>query len=111
LLFQNYIRSLMLTKKIITVFLMLVLMIQLLPVKQVVRYFFVDNPTSEEIVEGAKSATKNFRFLDEDHHWLYGTGTVVSEAIPTAASAFLHFAEALPVFYSKDIHTPPPNFG
>ena len=54
-------------KKTITVLLILVMSLQLLPVKQAVRYFFIDNIIIEEILDVSKNATKNFRFLDEDH--------------------------------------------
>jgi hypothetical protein len=99
----------MVSKKIITVFLILVLMIQLLPVKQVVRYFFVDNPASEELVEAGKAATKNFRLLDEDHKWVADDCHIFSADFTASTSSFFHFAEALPALFSKDIQTPPPN--
>lgn len=86
-------------------------MIQLLPVKQVIRYFFVDNPVNEELVEAGKTATKNFRLLDEDHKWLTDDCTAFSANFTASTSSFFHFAEALPALLSKDIQTPPPNRG
>ncbi len=86
-------------------------MIQLLPIKQVVSYFFIDNPANEELVEIDKGATKNFRFLDEDHKWLPGTSNIFLENIPATKSSFFHFAEALPALYLTEIQTPPPNRG
>ena len=97
------------SKKIITAFLVLVLVIQLLPVRQVVRYFFIDNPANEELVESSKGATKNLRFLDEDHHWLPGTGTLFSIYQPAEKSDYLHFSEMIPAFHVVEILTPPPN--
>jgi hypothetical protein len=97
------------SKKIITAFLILVLVIQLLPVRQVVRYFFIDNPANEELVETSKGATKNLRFLDEDHHWLPGPGSAFAITKPEEKSFYLHFSETIPAFHIAEIQTPPPN--
>ena len=107
--FQNYICSLLKSKKIITAFLILVLVIQLLPVRQVVRYFFIDNPANEEMVEAGKGATKNMRFLDEDLHWLPGFANAQAVAFLPEKSSFFNYSEAIPAFHIADIQTPPPN--
>jgi hypothetical protein len=96
------------SKKIITLFLILVLSLQLLPVKQAVRYFFVDNLIIEEILDVSKNATKNFRLLDEDH-LLWDSDLLAPHLHLVSNSAFVHYAESLPFFQSADIHTPPPN--
>ncbi len=96
------------TKKIITVFLILVLAIQLLPVRQVIRYFFIDNQLTEELAEGSKSATKNFRMLDEDK-LLHDFEIPVSAFINLNKEAFFHFSDTLPSLYIGEILTPPPN--
>ncbi len=96
-------------KKITAVFFILVLALQLLPVKQAIKYFFTDNPLVEELVAHGKSATKNFRFLDEDHHSMHGLGsTSFYLSLSTTHSSFL-FAEMLPALYTSEILTPPPN--
>ena len=88
---------------------MLVLMLQMLPVKQAIRYFFVDNIMVEEILHVNKSATKNFRFLDEDHNFIFDMDNLqphftMAERIPS-----MHFSEMLPASLAADVHTPPPN--
>jgi len=96
-------------KKTISIVLILVLAIQLLPVRQVIRYFFIDNQLTEELAEVAKSATKNMRQLDEDK-LLHDFDIPTSQFIILHKEAFFHFADALPALYSIEILTPPPNF-
>jgi len=96
------------SKKIITIFLILVLAIQLLPVRQVIRYFFIDNQITEELADGAKGATKNFRMLDEDK-LLHDLDIPVSAFIILNKESFFHFSDALPALYNAEILTPPPN--
>ncbi|MBS1509419.1 MAG: hypothetical protein JST86_01160 [Bacteroidetes bacterium] len=95
-------------KKIKSIFLILVLAIQMLPVRQVIRYFFIDNPLTEELAHDAKGATKNFRVLDEDkvlHHY----DVAVTQHIILHKESFFHFSETLPSLYSVEVPTPPPN--
>ena len=82
--------------------------LQLLPVKQAVRYFFIDNIIIEEILDVSKNATKNFRFLDEDH-FLWESDQFAPQLYLLNNTAFFHYAEILPSFHAADIHTPPPN--
>jgi uncharacterized membrane protein (DUF106 family) len=95
-------------KKTISIVLILVLAIQLLPVKQVIRYFFIDNQLTEELAENAKSATKNMRQLDEDK-LLHDFEIISSQFIILHKGAFFHFADTLPALYTIEILTPPPN--
>jgi hypothetical protein len=95
-------------KKIATFGLILVMALQLLPVKQAVQYFFVDNLIIEEIFHANGNATKNFRLLEEDH-FIYDGEHFVAGALRENSTAFYHYAEMLPVFYTSDIQTPPPN--
>lgn len=99
---------LMETKKSITFFLILVLVLQLLPVKQAVRYFFIDNLMVEEILHVEKNATKNFRLLDEDHIMPEFNFSLQHYSLISKSSAY-HFADVLPANHTADIHTPPPN--
>ena len=96
-------------KQTITVLLILVMSLQLLPVKQAVRYFFVDNLIIEEIVNINKNATKNFRLIDEDPHLFWESDHLSPQFCLLNNAAFFHYAEILPVSHSADIHTPPPN--
>ena len=99
----------MLKKKIATFFLIFTLVFHLLPVKQAVQYFFVDNPIIEEIIHLSKNATKNFRFIDEDHNYTNDL-TVVSHLFTAVKiSSSFHYNELLPVNHITDILTPPPN--
>jgi len=95
-------------KKIISFILILVLAIQLLPVRQVIRYFFIDNQLTEEIVALEKGATKNFKQLDEDK-LMHACDIAVTESVILHKEAFFHFSDTLPSLYTAEILTPPPN--
>ena len=88
--------------------LILVLCIQLLPVRQVIRYFFVDNPLTEELADVNKGATKNFRQLDEDK-LLHDFSISNTPFTILHKEVFFHFADTLPSLYTAEILTPPPN--
>jgi len=96
-------------KNFITAFLILVLVLQILPIRQAVRYFLVDNQTLEEVLHIDKGATKNFRLLDEDHKYLPEMAGFSRYFIYINNIPQLHFAETLPLFHASDVHTPPPN--
>jgi hypothetical protein len=96
-------------KQTITVLLIMVMSLQLLPVKQAVRYFFVDNLIIEEIIHINKNATKNFRLIDEDHNLLWDADHFAPQFYILNSAAFFNYAEILPASHSADIHTPPPN--
>jgi hypothetical protein len=95
-------------KKIITAFLILFMVLQLLPVKQAVRYFFIDNFLVEEILDVDKNATKNCRLLDEDHN-LPNADPLLHQYVLVNKLLLYHFAEMLPPVQALEIHTPPPN--
>ena len=98
----------MLFKKIIGSFLILVLVLQLLPVRQVIKYFFVDNQMTEEIVDLNKGATKNMRFLDEDK-LMHEIDLSFAQFENPDKEAFFHYNDVLPAFHTIEILTPPPN--
>ena len=84
------------------------MILQLLPVREAVRYFFIDNQTVEEILHVVKSATKNYRFLDEDHcaqdlDLLSHHFSIIINIYP------FYIAKNIPPFHIADIPTPPPN--
>ncbi len=83
-------------------------MLQLVPARQVINYFFIDNQLTEEIAEANKSATKNMRMLDEDK-LMHEIDLSVSPALILNKDAFFHYSETIPVFYTAEILTPPPN--
>lgn len=92
-------------KKFSIVFLLLVLLLQLLPVRQAVKYFWVDNLTTEEEIEVAK----NLQQLDEAWKFIPDSGTLFLSFSTIESTSFLHFTEQLPLLYIEDIQTPPPN--
>ena len=94
-------------KKLISFFLILVLAIQLLPVRQVIQYFFIDNQITEELAATAKAPAK-MQQLDEDK-LLHDLDIPVSEFVILNKDAFFHFSDRLPALYTADILTPPPN--
>jgi len=91
------------SKKLLSIFLILVLLVQLLPVKQVISYFFVDNQMTEEIVEAKKLPLPNEEKLIHHFDPLAAQFTVFNK------SAFFLFSESLPSLYTAEIPTPPPN--
>ena len=95
--------------KNIPLFLLLVMAFQMLPIRQAVKYFLVDNQTTEELAHLDKTAAKNYRLLDEDHKWIYEAGQLSAVFIPLTNAPVYHFEEMLPLNRSSDIHTPPPN--
>ncbi|MEY2918618.1 MAG: hypothetical protein RIS73_2332 [Bacteroidota bacterium] len=96
------------SKKIINVFLILVLAIQLLPVRQIISYFFIDNQLTEEIIEVEKGATKNIKQLDEDK-LIHDFDISINQFLSLNKESFFHFADRLPMLYTAEILTPPPN--
>lgn len=95
-------------KKIAGGFLILVLVLQLLPVRQVIKYFFIDNQVTEEVVDLDKGATKNMRFLDEDK-LLHDIDFSMVSFEPLNKTSFFHFSAIIPALYTAEIPTPPPN--
>ncbi len=97
----------MTVKRNIGVFLLLVFVLQLLPVRQVVNYFLEDNLSVEEIIDSSKSTGKA-SVIDEDqlvpefHYWehpLLAAKNIVSGLYKTM----------LPSTHTDDVETPPPN--
>jgi hypothetical protein len=95
-------------KKLVSFILILVLAIQLLPVRQVIQYFFIDNQVTEELAATAKAPVKNVQQLDEDK-LLHDFDIPVSEFTILNKDAFFHFSDTLPSLYTAEILTPPPN--
>ncbi len=96
------------SKTIISFILILVLAIQLLPLRQVVKYFFIDNQLTEELAVAGKSPAKNFQQPDEDK-LLHDFDIPAGESIILIKDALFHFSDTLPSLYTAEILTPPPN--
>lgn len=98
----------MLQKRFITLFLAFVFVLQLLPIRQAVQYFWVDNITVEEIVHVTKSPVKPPTVIDEDHlmndswAWDHPGADVLSS--PATADPLV-FTDNDPA----EVETPPPN--
>ncbi len=99
------------TKKITAVLFILVLALQLLPIKQAMQYFFNDNPLVEELVATGKAASKNIKAFDEDYHSLINAHKLALQFDITNTKRVFHFDETIPSFYTAEILTPPPNKG
>jgi hypothetical protein len=95
------------SKKLISVFLMLVFSIQLLPLRQIASWLQTSQMT-EELVHG--STAKANPGLDEVHkHFLAGQHLLDSRLFISSFESIEHQAEALTVRHADDILTPPPN--
>lgn len=84
------------------------MILQLLPVRQAVRYFLIDNQTVEKNLHIDKGATKNFRFLDEGHclqdlDFLSQHFSIIKNVYP------FYTAVDISPFHIADIPTPPPD--
>jgi hypothetical protein len=95
-------------KKLISVFLILVLSIQLLPVKQMMGWLLSGQMT-EEIVH-ANDASKNTNTNEEfGKHFIAQQHAFAINTLSISLTNFRHEAEALYVRHADDILTPPPN--
>ena len=88
----------------------MVLALQLLPFKQVIQFFFIDNQLSEEIVHSPSGLAKKFQLLDEDHKVLPPLQYLLPQFIVVDNSHSFQLSEMLPDFHTADIQTPPPNY-
>jgi len=98
----------MIRKKIISGALILVLMLQLLPLRQVISFFFIDNQLTEELAQAAEIGGKAVKFTDDTkiffHHFSAGTEQAIA-----GISSYERYTETLCNLYISEIPTPPPN--
>ena len=95
-------------KKAISVFLLLTLSIQLLPVKQIVGWL-LSGQVTEEIVH-AKDSSKNPNFGEEiNKHFIANNHSYNISLIAVSSIAAHHHAVAIIARHADDIPTPPPN--
>ncbi|MCY7422298.1 MAG: hypothetical protein LH478_11215 [Chitinophagaceae bacterium] len=97
------------TKKFISIFLVLIFVLQLLPIRQAINYFFIDNQMTEEIVPINKSATKNINTPDEDFHFINDHLSLFYTHLAVDIVAMGLYKEMLLSSHADDIETPPPN--
>ncbi|MBS1596878.1 MAG: hypothetical protein JST75_01540 [Bacteroidetes bacterium] len=94
-------------KKFISIFLILVLSIQLLPLKQMVSWL-ITNQVTEELVHIHDSG--KITGLDEVHkHFAPGQDFFSTHIFNISQGSVHHDAEALIARHADDIPTPPPN--
>jgi hypothetical protein len=95
-------------KKIITLFCLLVLSIQLLPVKQLGLIFF-NNQLQEEIPHAPFEKCSAEKDMFKSDLLLNGSYPL-SALFTTEAKQYPHLIIALPAAHAAEILTPPPNF-
>jgi len=96
-------------RKHISIFLLLVLSVQLLPVRQTISWL-LRNQVTEELAADAKNAAKNSRIADEDHKLLPSVLFHVGTVAPAQKSpAQIDYGMLVPARHADDIPTPPPN--
>src|SRR5579871_2676089 len=93
-------------KKAISVFLILVLSIQLLPVKQMMSWL-LSGQVTEEIIH-ANDTSKNTN-EEVNKHFIAEQHAFAITTLSISFTNFRHEAEALFVRHADDIPTPPPN--
>jgi hypothetical protein len=95
-------------KKFISFFLVLVLSIQLLPLKQMIGWL-IANQVTEEICHSEDAGKRNAG-LDEVYKLLPSVSTGISPTLSNGTGGSIqHDAEALTARHADDIPTPPPN--
>ncbi len=94
-------------KKFITLFFLLLFVIQILPIKQVGR-LIAGSTMTEELPE--TTASKSLADI-LDSKWVPLPFTIQSGHWQGNISqvSHLHFSETLPVDFGNDVHTPPPD--
>jgi hypothetical protein len=94
--------------KIISVFLTLVFVLQLLPVKQVIRYFYIDNAMAEELLHTAENPSKNVSLFGEEAD-LIKNDLLSFTFLPAPNPGLSNYEIVFPSTHAADIETPPPN--
>jgi len=95
-------------KKFISIFLVLVLSIQLLPVKQMISWL-VSNQVTEELAHGTDSGKSNPGFDEINKHLPVKQDLSLAGISTVSSGSIRHDAEALISRHADDIPTPPPN--
>jgi len=93
-------------KKIYTLFLLLVLGIQILPIEQMGRAFFCNQFTEE--LPHSVDLDKDFSEKEFKSDYLSTTSLSIIAAYTDFSFGHFFLADAIPQNYSGDIHVPPP---
>lgn len=90
-------------------FLILALMVQSLPIRQVVDTILPGNKDEVELVESGSPEQKCTKVQDDDQEgFFYPSSVFQSLQIPVQPFRFGHNI-TIPAFHAPDIHTPPPD--
>ena len=96
-------------KTFISFFCLIVLMFQLLPVKQLGSLLF-SNQIQEELPHATNEVEKDIKGKLDFKKEFHSTHDFAQVSyIYSNTTAYIHFATALPLPHAGEIHTPPPN--
>jgi hypothetical protein len=99
----------MLRKKIISLFFLLILSIQVLPLKQI-GCLLSKNQLTEELPHAACEVKNSVQKFEPTIPDPFASGGVLqTDQLATNAIRFVHQASVLPSPHAGEIHTPPPN--
>jgi hypothetical protein len=107
-LIDRFVCLMMSRRKIISVFLIITLSVQLLPLKQMINWLLT-NQLTEEIVHGSADGGKNPGTVDEVHKYIRASSISFSLLNKNISAMRMHEDEALYARFADDILTPPPN--
>jgi hypothetical protein len=95
-------------KKLIGMFLLIVLAIQVLPVMQV-GALLCSNQLNEEIPHGFDVEKDTIKKISSKSDFLLTFFQVESVYLLAETNHYLHYSDKVPSNYSTEIHVPPPN--
>lgn len=95
-------------KKFIGIFLLIVLAIQVLPVKQV-GALLCSNQLTEEIPHGFDVEKDAIKKLNTKSDFIVTDFAIETVYLYTKANNYLHYSDEVPLNHSIEIHVPPPN--
>ena len=96
-------------KTFISLFCLIVLMFQLLPIKQLGSLLF-SNQIQEELPHSPNDLEKDLKGkLDFKKDFCCGYQFAQANYIRSNTNRYIHFATALPLAHTGEIQTPPPN--
>ena len=96
------------SKKICTLFLLLVLAIQILPIQQIGSLLF-SNQFTEEVPHSIDLEKDSFKKLALKSDYLSTPSFNISSAFIDFSFQHRYFADAVPQNHAGEIHVPPPN--
>ncbi len=101
-----FLRSML--KKVFGIFLVIVLLIQVLPVKQIGALLCNDQLT-EETAQSDDIEKDTIKKIDFKSDFILSEPNYTILTNSSNSISYIHFSEGLPSNHSGDIHVPPPN--